>query len=151
MGLFSRLFGKQKTIDNIATTNEDDTFDLTDELSHIIKQYINTKDDAYSVSWCILNETNTMYFNNSHAKGDGKFPNQENSPILIKKYLSKVLNEDQSLKEEYLSLSPHLNYKEIGSVFNSLTRSIGGINIEAQLDVNYSIIENIIKEWDLAQ
>lgn len=148
MGLFSRFFGKQKTIDNIAT-NENNTLDLADTLSSIIKQYINTKDEAFSVVWTILSETNTAYFNSSHVKGRGKFPNQENQPKLIKKYLSKVLKKDDYLKEEYLNLSPHLNIKKINSLFNSLTKNIGDIDEEIQLEVNYSIIEDIIKEWNL--
>lgn len=119
---------------------------LADGLSSLIKEFISSENDAYSVAWAAYTQSNMAYNGAYIAKGEPKFPSDDQHPASIQGFLNKVCP-DGSLKEEYQNMSPDLDFFEINDVFNSLTRDVS--DPETQLIINYAIVENIVQEWDL--
>lgn len=137
------VFGSSGIEDNIDNI---DPKSLAVGLSSLIKEFISNEDDAYSVAWAAYTQSNMAYNGAYIAKGEHKFPSDDQRPASIQGFLNKVCP-DGSLKEEYQNMSPDLDFFEINDVFNSLTRDVS--DPETQLIINYAIVENVIQEWNL--
>ena len=137
------VFGSSGIEDNIDNI---DPKSLAVGLSSFIKDFISNEDDAYSVACAAYSQSNMAYNGAYIAKGEPKFPSEDQHPASIQGFLNKVCP-DGRLKEEYQNMSPDLDFFEINDVFNSLTRDVS--DPETQLIINYAIVENIIQEWGL--
>lgn len=116
---------------------------LAVELYSLITKFISNEDDAYTIAYQMIVQSNMIYNKAYLAKGEHKIANKDNYPALLKEFTNEV-NIDGYLKEEYQDLSPDLDFFEINDVFDSLTRDIS--DPELQLKLNYAIVENIIRE-----
>jgi hypothetical protein len=137
------VFGSSGIEDNIDNI---DPKSLADGLSGLIKKFIANENDACSIAYQMFVQSNMAYNGAYMAKGEPKFPSEEQYPASLQSFLNKV-SADDMLKEEYQNLSPDLDFFEINDVFNSLTRDVS--DPETQLIINYAIVENIIQEWGL--
>ena len=57
---------------------------LADGLSTIIKEFISNKNDAYSVAWSALTQSNMAYNDAYMAKGEPRFPSDSQKPDSLK-------------------------------------------------------------------
>ncbi len=151
-GVFQGLQEGETLITVFASSGIEDHIDridpksLADGLSSLIKEFISSENDAYSVAWAALTQSNMAYNGAYMAKGEPKFPSDDQMPKSLQMFLNKVCP-DGTLKEKYRNLSPDLDFFEVNDVFNSLTRDVS--DPETQLIINYAIVENIIQEWGL--
>ena len=150
MGFFSNIFNKEKSSDAITHEPNASTHETGEEnLASLIKQtYVKDKNSAYSMTWQIVSMARMDYSVNVIVDDMPSFPSDDKNPVLLQKYLDKVLEDHgMCLKDEYSDMSPELDFNKINIFLKSLTNNIS--DPEIKLQINYLIAESIIKEWDL--
>lgn len=147
MGFFSDLFGSGKK--EIPMDPDELAKVISADWADYWRGYINNTDDAYHLAFQFFALANSAY---NHNRGGAGFPTEDQYPASIKRFFYKVYDKDDGsvggLKEEYRNLSPEMDMHRIHAEFRHMTSALAS-HEEHRLKVNYAVIENIIRDWNL--